>query len=151
MTHCAQCYAPFKDGELYSVDGSGRDLCNTCYSSKSTCNKCKGVIQAAIFKKLAQFAYHVDCFRCDTCNVHLTKENPTIEQSTSKVHCQTCNLDCSGCKQKLRCQEILELGDGLAFHEKCYKCSSCNIKLQEDSEVSLSEDGLLCANCAQAD
>jgi hypothetical protein len=81
-------------------------------------------------------------------NLLSSLRKPTPEQAPTKFTTAP-DTPCRGCQKPVQQDQHFRLDDK-AWHTQCFRCSSCNVRLQSDNTPPflLKDDYLVCSNCS---
>ena len=168
---CAKCQT-----ELSAATQSSRDksLCTKCDNAAcagagagpSRCAKCSKPLGEGSERvtHAPGVVFHSACFRCETCNVDLSKtprrarsaassRNANDAAASSSVYCETClakqsSPTCEKCREPILSYMPSAEHQGRAYHSACFVCSKCKRSLA-NRKVAAKKDGgaLICDLC----
>ena len=92
---------------------------------------------------------HCSCLKCHQCGVYLDEESSCYIED-NKVYCKAdyTQLFCSRCA---RCGQLFEFEEeayrvkSLYYHERCFKCDSCQAAINPKSSFVISHASLFCS------
>nr|XP_056721440.1 filamin-binding LIM protein 1 [Euleptes europaea] len=140
---CRVCHSALAGQQYFQREG--RPLCTACYQSTlEKCAKCQASIWSQIVRALGS-GYHPECFVCVECGRTIGDETFVVDEEGG-VHClgdfhRKFAWVCSACEKAItpsggRDRYRIECL-GRCFHEDCYRCQSCRVRLSPES----TEDG----------
>ncbi|CAH0057966.1 unnamed protein product [Clonostachys solani] len=88
--------------------------------------------------------WHVDCFRCNTCQVLLDLDSNLLLLGDGSPICNQCVYECNACGNKIEDFAILT-GDQ-AFCATCFRCMNCNLQIQ-NLRYARTSRGIFCVGC----
>ena len=88
--------------------------------------------------------WHIDCFRCNICNVIVDSDADLHLLDDESLVCDDCAYNCGVCNNKIEGLAILT-GDE-AFCATCFKCRKCKKKI-ENLQCSRTSKGMYCREC----
>jgi len=113
------------------------------------CAKCDGDLFGSVVNALDK-QWHADCFSCAGCNGNLKGGFAAHE---GKPFCKACIgkaaglPDCRGCGTSVS-GSYFSFGDDLAWHSKCFKCSTCMKVLDPNTpDFRMNGSNVLCKSC----
>ncbi|XP_069833474.1 actin-binding LIM protein 2 isoform X3 [Dendropsophus ebraccatus] len=158
---CAICRNPFPPGDRVTFNGKSC-VCEKCTVSPTVgnsnfsiqslrnCGGCGLEIKNGQSLVALEKHWHLDCFKCKTCGVHLKAEY------ISKDGIPYCEMDyhamfgikCDHC-EKFITGRVLEAGEK-HYHPTCARCVRCNQMFAEGEEMYLQGNSIWHPICRQA-
>ena len=97
--------------------------------------------------KAAGNRWHIDCFRCNTCNTLLDSDANLLLLGDGSLICNNCTYSCSNCGNKI--EDLAILTGDQAFCATCFKCRNCKKKI-ENLRYARTSQGIFCMDCHEA-
>ncbi|KAM6927773.1 filamin-binding LIM protein 1 [Xenentodon cancila] len=151
---CRSCHIPLAGKQFYNK--AAVPLCQECYqASLEPCWACGEVITDYIIRALER-PYHPSCFTCTTCKQEIGKQT-FAQGEVGEIYClqdyyRKYAPNCSACNQLIIPKEdgtdsytVECLGH--SYHENCFRCEICVIKLPPDNGCFPLDGKLLCKSC----
>ncbi|XP_075713696.1 actin-binding LIM protein 2 isoform X2 [Rhinoderma darwinii] len=158
---CAVCKSPFPPGDRVTFNGK-ECVCQKCTVSPTVgnshfsiqslrnCGGCGLEIKNGQSLVALEKHWHLDCFKCKICGVHLKAEY------ISKDGIPYCEMDyhtmfgikCDHC-EKFITGRVLEAGEK-HYHPTCARCVRCNQMFAEGEEMYLQGNSIWHPICRQA-
>ncbi|XP_061583108.1 filamin-binding LIM protein 1 [Cololabis saira] len=151
---CRSCHIPLAGKQFYNK--AAVPLCQECYqASLEPCWACGEVITDYIIRALER-PYHPSCFTCATCNQEIGKET-FAQGEVGEIYClqdyyRKYAPKCNACNQLIIPKEdgtdsytVECLGH--SYHENCFRCEICVIKLPPENGCFPLDGKLLCKCC----
>jgi Rho-type GTPase-activating protein 1/2 len=91
--------------------------------------------------------WHIDCFRCNTCNTLLDSDANLLLLGDGSLICNNCTYSCSSCGNKI--EDLAILTGDQAFCSDCFKCRNCKRKI-ENLRYARTSQGIFCMDCHEA-
>ncbi len=91
--------------------------------------------------------WHIDCFRCNTCNTLLDSDANLLLLGDGSLICNNCTYSCSSCGNKI--EDLAILTGDQAFCATCFKCRNCKKKI-ENLRYARTSQGIFCMECHEA-
>jgi hypothetical protein len=91
--------------------------------------------------------WHIDCFRCNTCNTLLDSDANLLLLGDGSLICNNCTYSCSNCGNKI--EDLAILTGDQAFCANCFKCRNCKKKI-ENLRYARTSQGIFCMDCHEA-
>ena len=88
--------------------------------------------------------WHIDCFRCNTCNTLLDSDANLLLLGDGSLICNNCTYSCSSCGNKI--EDLAILTGDQAFCANCFKCRNCKKKI-ENLRYARTSQGIFCMDC----
>ncbi|KAL1842189.1 hypothetical protein VTJ49DRAFT_5876 [Mycothermus thermophilus] len=111
------------------------------------CKGCGEILEEGKAFELAGNRWHLDCFRCNTCNTLLDSDANLLLLGDGSLICNNCTYSCSACGNKIEDLAILT-GDE-AFCASCFRCRNCKRKI-ENLRYARTSHGIFCMNCHES-
>lgn len=96
---------------------------------------------------LAGNRWHLDCFRCHTCNTLLDSDDNLLLLGDGSLICNNCTYSCSACGNKI--EELAILTGDQAFCATCFRCRNCKRKI-ENLRYARTSQGIFCMSCHES-
>ncbi|KAK9462066.1 uncharacterized protein V1516DRAFT_621743 [Lipomyces oligophaga] len=109
------------------------------------CRKCGKILEEGRAFELGGNRWHVDCFRCSSCNSQLDCETNLLVLGNGDLICSNCCYSCSVCGKKIDDLAILTSKD-TAFCAKCFRCRNCKRPI-ENLRYARTSHGIFCMHC----
>ena len=93
---------------------------------------------------LAGNRWHIDCFRCNTCNTLLDSDANLLLLGDGSLICNNCTYSCSACGNKI--EDLAILTGDQAFCASCFRCRNCKKKI-ENLRYARTSQGIFCMEC----
>lgn len=91
--------------------------------------------------------WHIDCFRCNTCQTLLDSDANLLLLGDGSLICNNCTYSCSACGNKIEDLAILT-GDH-AYCAGCFRCRNCKKRI-ENLRYARTSQGMFCMDCHDA-
>jgi len=91
--------------------------------------------------------WHLDCFRCNTCNTLLDSDANLLLLGDGSLICNNCTYSCSACGNKI--EDLAILTGDQAFCATCFRCRNCKRKI-ENLRYARTSHGIFCMNCHES-
>ncbi|XP_033729516.1 LIM/homeobox protein Lhx3-like [Pecten maximus] len=122
---------------------------NTSWSGASapTCCRCGNGIYDRLVVRVQDKLMHSACVRCTSCGVEVSD---VCFSDGSDVYCQSDFYRrfggvCSGCSGLVAPEESVRMAGNNVYHETCFVCALCHVRLQTGDKFYIREDDkLLC-------
>ena len=88
--------------------------------------------------------WHIDCFRCNTCNTLLDSDANLLLLGDGSLICNNCTYSCSACGNKI--EDLAILTGDQAFCASCFRCRNCKKKI-ENLRYARTSQGIFCMEC----
>ncbi|KAF7507411.1 hypothetical protein GJ744_010470 [Endocarpon pusillum] len=111
------------------------------------CKGCGEVLEEGKAFELAGNRWHIDCFRCNTCNTLLDSDANLLLLGDGSLICNNCTYSCSSCNNKI--EDLAILTGDQAFCATCFKCRNCKKKI-ENLRYARTSQGIFCMECHEA-
>ena len=96
---------------------------------------------------LAGNRWHLDCFRCNTCNTLLDSDANLLLLGDGSLICNNCTYSCNACGNKI--EDLAILTGDQAFCATCFRCRNCKRKI-ENLRYARTSHGIFCMNCHES-
>lgn len=146
---CAQCMDPLVGTTYFQFEN--RIYCEHDFKTlyAPVCAKCNEFVIGQVVHS-SNNSYHLACFTCDECNVHLNSQIAYRYQGT--ILCFLCNqkkpkmriYNCNKCKQHVDNSDLLTYQEN-PYHAYHFKCTTCKKVLESDARTI--KDDLFCPRC----
>ncbi|AEO55217.1 hypothetical protein MYCTH_2298826 [Thermothelomyces thermophilus ATCC 42464] len=111
--------------------------------SRGSSYRCRGLTR----DPLAGNRWHLDCFRCNTCNTLLDSDANLLLLGDGSLICNNCTYSCSACGNKI--EDLAILTGDQAFCATCFRCRNCKRKI-ENLRYARTSHGIFCMNCHES-
>ncbi|KAK5941570.1 Rho-type gtpase-activating protein [Knufia obscura] len=111
------------------------------------CKGCGEILEEGKAFELAGNRWHIDCFRCNTCNTLLDSDANLLLLGDGSLICNNCTYSCSSCMNKI--EDLAILTGDQAFCANCFKCRNCKRKI-ENLRYARTSQGIFCMDCHEA-
>lgn len=91
--------------------------------------------------------WHIDCFRCNTCNTLLDSDAHLLLLGDGSLICSNCTYSCSSCGNKI--EDLAILTGDQAFCANCFKCRNCKRRI-ENLRYARTSQGIFCMDCHES-
>ena len=91
--------------------------------------------------------WHIDCFRCNTCQTLLDSDANLLLLGDGSLICNNCTYSCSACGNKI--EDLAILTGEQAFCASCFKCRNCKKKI-ENLRYARTSQGIFCMSCHES-
>lgn len=96
---------------------------------------------------LAGLRWHLDCFRCNTCNTLLDSDANLLLLGDGSLICNNCTYSCNACGNKI--EDLAILTGDQAFCATCFRCRNCKRKI-ENLRYARTSQGIFCMSCHES-
>lgn len=96
---------------------------------------------------LAGNRWHIDCFRCNTCQTLLDSDANLLLLGDGSLICNNCTYSCSACGNKI--EDLAILTGNEAFCASCFKCRNCKRKI-DNLRYARTSQGIFCMTCHES-
>lgn len=116
-------------------------------ASPPTCCRCGNAIYDRLVVRVQDKLMHSACVRCTSCGVEVSE---VCFSDGNDVYCQTDFYRrfggvCSGCSGMVAPEESVRMAGNNVYHEACFTCAICQVRLQTGDKFYIREDDkLLC-------
>ncbi|KAK3936766.1 putative Rho-type GTPase-activating protein [Diplogelasinospora grovesii] len=111
------------------------------------CKGCGEILEEGKAFELAGNRWHLDCFRCNTCNTLLDSDANLLLLGDGSLICNNCTYSCSACGNKI--EDLAILTGDQAFCATCFRCRNCKRKI-ENLRYARTSQGIFCMNCHES-
>lgn len=111
------------------------------------CKGCGEILEEGKAFELAGNRWHLDCFRCNTCNTLLDSDANLLLLGDGSLICNNCTYSCSACGNKI--EDLAILTGEQAFCATCFRCRNCKRKI-ENLRYARTSHGIFCMNCHES-
>ncbi|KAL2153300.1 hypothetical protein VTH82DRAFT_4455 [Thermothelomyces myriococcoides] len=111
------------------------------------CKGCGEILEEGKAFELAGNRWHLDCFRCNTCNTLLDSDANLLLLGDGSLICNNCTYSCSACGNKI--EDLAILTGDQAFCATCFRCRNCKRKI-ENLRYARTSHGIFCMNCHES-
>ncbi|KAH8716778.1 hypothetical protein GQ44DRAFT_624875 [Phaeosphaeriaceae sp. PMI808] len=112
-----------------------------------SCKGCGEILKEGEAWQLAEYRWHLDCFRCTTCGTLLENGDNLLQPTNGSLICNNCTYPCKSCGERIEDLAILAGDD--AFCVECFKCRNCKRKI-ENYRYARTSQGLFCMDCHES-
>lgn len=91
--------------------------------------------------------WHLDCFRCNTCNTLLDSDANLLLLGDGSLICNNCTYSCNACGNKI--EDLAILTGDQAFCATCFRCRNCKRKI-ENLRYARTSQGIFCMSCHES-
>ncbi|KAK9371022.1 hypothetical protein V1509DRAFT_615528 [Lipomyces kononenkoae] len=109
------------------------------------CKRCDKVLEEGRAFELGGNRWHVECFRCSSCDAQLDCDTNLLVLGNGDLICGNCCYSCCVCGKKIDDLAILT-GKDTAFCAKCFKCRNCKRPI-ENLRYARTSQGIFCMSC----
>lgn len=96
---------------------------------------------------VAGLRWHLDCFRCNTCNTLLDSDANLLLLGDGSLICNNCTYSCNACGNKI--EDLAILTGDQAFCATCFRCRNCKRKI-ENLRYARTSQGIFCMSCHES-
>ncbi|KAK4230003.1 putative Rho-type GTPase-activating protein [Podospora fimiseda] len=111
------------------------------------CKGCGEILEEGKAFELAGNRWHLDCFRCNTCNTLLDSDANLLLLGDGSLICNNCTYSCSACNNKI--EDLAILTGDQAFCATCFRCRNCKRKI-ENLRYARTSHGIFCMTCHES-
>lgn len=111
------------------------------------CKGCGEILEEGKAFELAGNRWHIDCFRCNTCNTLLDSDAHLLLLGDGSLICSNCTYSCSSCGDKI--EDLAILTGDQAFCANCFKCRNCKRRI-ENLRYARTSQGIFCMDCHES-
>ncbi|KAK0641527.1 hypothetical protein B0T16DRAFT_393791 [Cercophora newfieldiana] len=111
------------------------------------CKGCGEILEEGKAFELAGNRWHLDCFRCHTCNTLLDSDANLLLLGDGSLICNNCTYSCNACGNKI--EDLAILTGDQAFCATCFRCRNCKRKI-ENLRYARTSHGIFCMNCHES-
>ncbi|KAG6001509.1 hypothetical protein E4U21_004281 [Claviceps maximensis] len=108
------------------------------------CRACGEILEEGKAYELAGQRWHINCFRCHTCETLLDCDANLLLLGDGTLICNNCTYDCTACGNKI--EELAILTGEQAFCATCFRCRNCKRKI-ENLRYARTGQSILCMEC----
>ncbi|KAK2066811.1 hypothetical protein P8C59_000595 [Phyllachora maydis] len=108
---------------------------------------CGEILEEGKAFELAGNRWHLDCFRCHTCNTLLDSDANLLLLGDGSLICNNCTYSCSACGNKI--EDLAILTGDQAFCATCFRCRNCKRKI-ENLRYARTSQGIFCMSCHES-
>ncbi|KAL5611456.1 hypothetical protein BROUX41_000939 [Berkeleyomyces rouxiae] len=109
-----------------------------------SCTRCGEILEEGKAYELSGLRWHINCFRCNTCDVLLDSDANLHLLGDRSLICSTCTYACSACGVKI--EDLAILTGDQAFCATCFRCRNCKRKI-ENLRYARTSVGIFCMTC----
>lgn len=95
----------------------------------------------------AGYRWHLNCFRCDTCDTLLDSNTILLLMGDGSLICNNCTYSCNACGNKI--EDLAILTGDQAFCATCFRCRNCKRKI-ENLRYARTSTGIFCMSCHES-
>lgn len=113
------------------------------------CSTCPTILVEFCYSNSATAGnrWHLDCFRCNTCNTLLDSDANLLLLGDGSLICNNCTYSCSACGNKI--EDLAILTGDQAFCATCFRCRNCKRKI-ENLRYARTSQGIFCMSCHES-
>ncbi|KAK3318599.1 hypothetical protein B0H66DRAFT_533103 [Apodospora peruviana] len=111
------------------------------------CKGCGEILEEGKAFELSGNRWHLDCFRCNTCNTLLDSDANLLLLGDGSLICNNCTYSCNACGNKI--EDLAILTGDQAFCATCFRCRNCKRKI-ENLRYARTSHGIFCMNCHES-
>ncbi|KAJ5587614.1 uncharacterized protein N7459_003379 [Penicillium hispanicum] len=111
------------------------------------CMGCGEVLEEGKAFELSGQRWHIDCFRCSTCNTLLDSDAHLLLLGDGSLICSNCTYSCNSCGNKI--EDLAILTGDQAFCAQCFRCRNCKRKI-ENLRYARTSQGIFCMDCHES-
>ncbi|KAJ5152095.1 hypothetical protein N7492_010390 [Penicillium capsulatum] len=111
------------------------------------CMGCGDVLEEGKAFELSGQRWHIDCFRCSTCNTLLDSDAHLLLLGDGSLICSGCTYSCNSCGNKI--EDLAILTGDQAFCAQCFRCRNCKKKI-ENLRYARTSQGIFCMDCHES-
>ncbi|KAH8160791.1 hypothetical protein CIB48_g7456 [Xylaria polymorpha] len=111
------------------------------------CKGCGEILEEGKAFELAGNRWHLNCFRCNTCNTLLDSDANLLLLGDGSLICNNCTYSCSACGDKI--EDLAILTGEQAFCAACFRCRNCKRKI-ENLRYAKTSQGIFCMTCHES-
>lgn len=97
--------------------------------------------------ELGSHRWHVECFRCSSCEDQLTAHTNMLVLGDGTLVCANCSYSCAVCDRKI--MDMAVLTNDQAFCASCFVCRNCKNRI-DDLQYARTSQGIFCMSCHNA-
>ncbi|PVU94021.1 hypothetical protein BB561_002889 [Smittium simulii] len=118
---------------------------NTDLDQVPICWGCSKNIESGKAIQFADGVWHLDCFKCTSCNKLIDYSSNLLFLANGKPICSECTYSCSLCNKSIY-DEAIVTAEG-TYHSECFRCSECKDKIQGKSFAKTNTNVIYCVPC----
>ncbi|KAJ5802663.1 uncharacterized protein N7503_005113 [Penicillium pulvis] len=111
------------------------------------CMGCGEILEEGKAFELSGQRWHIDCFRCSTCNTLLDSDAHLLLLGDGSLICSGCTYSCNSCGNKI--EDLAILTGDQAFCAQCFRCRNCKRKI-ENLRYARTSQGIFCMDCHES-
>ncbi|KAJ5939702.1 hypothetical protein N7466_002836 [Penicillium verhagenii] len=111
------------------------------------CMGCGEILEEGKAFELSGQRWHIDCFRCSTCNTLLDSDAHLLLLGDGSLICSSCTYSCNSCGNKI--EDLAILTGDQAFCAQCFRCRNCKRKI-ENLRYARTSQGIFCMDCHES-
>ncbi|CAN8103123.1 unnamed protein product [Discula destructiva] len=111
------------------------------------CKGCGEILEEGKAFELAGNRWHLNCFRCNTCDTLLDSDANLLLLGDGSLICNNCTYSCNACGNKI--EDLAILTGDQAFCATCFRCRNCKRKI-ENLRYARTSQGIFCMNCHES-
>ncbi|KAF2402018.1 RhoGAP-domain-containing protein [Trichodelitschia bisporula] len=111
------------------------------------CKGCGEILEEGKAFELAGNRWHIDCFRCNTCNTLLDSDANLLLLGDGSLICNNCTYSCSTCGSKI--EDLAILTGDQAYCASCFRCRNCKRRI-ENLRYARTSQGIFCMSCHES-
>ncbi|KAJ5740608.1 hypothetical protein N7493_000480 [Penicillium malachiteum] len=111
------------------------------------CMGCGEILEEGKAFELSGQRWHIDCFRCSTCNTLLDSDAHLLLLGDGSLICSNCTYSCNSCGNKI--EDLAILTGDQAFCAQCFRCRNCKRKI-ENLRYARTSQGIFCMDCHES-
>ncbi|KAJ5894012.1 hypothetical protein N7495_005703 [Penicillium taxi] len=111
------------------------------------CMACGEILEEGKAFELSGQRWHIDCFRCSTCNTLLDSDAHLLLLGDGSLICSNCTYSCNSCGNKI--EDLAILTGDQAFCAQCFRCRNCKKKI-ENLRYARTSQGIFCMDCHES-
>ncbi|KAJ5432792.1 uncharacterized protein N7458_011948 [Penicillium daleae] len=111
------------------------------------CMGCGEILEEGKAFELSGQRWHIDCFRCSTCNTLLDSDAHLLLLGDGSLICSNCTYSCNSCGDKI--EDLAILTGDQAFCAQCFRCRNCKKKI-ENLRYARTSQGIFCMDCHES-
>ncbi|KAB5540413.1 hypothetical protein GE09DRAFT_1176027 [Coniochaeta sp. 2T2.1] len=111
------------------------------------CKGCGEILEEGKAFELSGLRWHLDCFRCNTCNTLLDSDANLLLLGDGSLICNNCTYSCNACGNKI--EDLAILTGDQAFCATCFRCRNCKRKI-ENLRYARTSQGIFCMSCHES-
>ncbi|KAJ5637462.1 hypothetical protein N7490_007341 [Penicillium lividum] len=111
------------------------------------CMGCGEILEEGKAFELSGQRWHIDCFRCSTCNTLLDSDAHLLLLGDGSLICSSCTYSCYSCGNKI--EDLAILTGDQAFCAQCFRCRNCKRKI-ENLRYARTSQGIFCMDCHES-